>query len=162
MSKPVYVARLDYTYEQSSARNVSHVHMCVCARALSYLLTMEQSGRPAIISFLLRRGHKSGKRLCLPSLSLSPIIPLRFHPNRTFSLPSHQTAPTPTFLLPSFFFLSLPNRTALWPLSSIPASSPRWPSIQQFVQYSSRSQPRQRSVASSVQMLHQVSIWVSV
>ena len=73
-----------------------------------------------------------------------------------------QLAPRPTFSLTSFFFLSFPNKTALWSLSSIPASLPRCPSIQQFVQYSSPSQPRQRSAASSVQMLHQVSISAAV
>src|ERR1700742_1060419 len=68
-----------------------------------------------------------------------------------------------TLLLGVFFFPPpLTNWTALCFRSSNPASSPRCPSIQQLVQYKSPSQPMHRRVASSLQIMHHVSISSSV
>lgn len=59
-----------------------------------------------------------------------------------------------------FFFFEY--NTALCRFSSKPADSPRWPSIQQFWQYKSSSQPRHFRVASSWQMIHHVSTSSSI
>lgn len=89
-----------------------------------------------------------------------PHLSVRSGQHRTHDFIRMQLNYAPTFLLFSFFTFpkSFVNSTALCLRSSHPAPSPVCPSPQHSVQYKSPSQPRHLMVASSLQIMHQVSI----